>query len=237
MSRNEPERPQKNGRGDNVHRFQPRRPPPSAREPAFNAPWPPLLLTVLLIGLYAAQAFSGQSERIVQTFGLVPAALTAGERAWTPLSHMLVHGFWGHAILNAVGILAFGTPVARWLGERGAAGPLRFFGFFVACGLLAGLGYVLLHPTGQQVLIGASGASAGLMGAGSRLLTHPGRLAPLNDRAVVALGLGWVAINVIFAVAGAIPAFGVQVGWEAHLIGYAAGLFGVAPFARLTRAR
>lgn len=236
MSRNEPERPGLNGRGDNVHRFQPRTPPPRAREPAFNAPWPPLALAVGLVALYALQTFSGQAVRVIDTLGVVPAAVTAGQSLWTPLSHMAVHGFWGHAILNAVGILAFGTPVARWLGERGT-GPLRFFGFFLACGLLAGLGYVLLHPSATQVLIGASGASAGLMGAGSRLLTQSGRLAPLNDRAVVALGVGWLVINIVFAVAGAIPAFGIQVGWEAHLIGYAAGLFGIAPFARLTRAR
>jgi len=192
-------------------------------------------LGALLVAIYAVQAFSGAGAGIETGLGMVPATVLQG-RWWTPATHLFVHGFWGHAILNAVGVLAFGAPVARFLGERGR-GPLRFFGFFLLCGVVAGLGYLLLHPTSTQLLVGASGGAAGLMGAASRMFTHPGRLSGLTDRTVVGLGVGWVVINLMFAVIGVVPGIGAEVAWEAHLIGYAAGLFGVAPFARMTRAR
>ncbi len=222
--------------GGNVHRFEPRRrPPPPRGEPAFNAPWPPLALTALLIALHALLSFTGALDGAAAAFGLVPSAVTSG-RVWQLLTHMGVHGFWAHAIMNAVALLAFGAPLARYLGERGR-GPLLFFGFFLLCGLTAAASYVLLHPQSGEVLIGASGAVAGLMGAASRLLGHPHVLSGLRDRQVVGLGLGWLALNLVFAVLGAIPSLDLKIAWEAHLIGYAVGLLAIAPYARLTRAR
>ena len=234
LSQSEPPR----GRRDNVVRFRrPEEPPPRQRhEPAFNAPWPPVALAALLVGLYAVQSLIGTSDTLLLRFGLIPALVLRGAW-WTPLTSLFLHGFWMHAILNAVAVLAFGAPVARFLGERGT-GPLRFLGFFLGCGVLAGLGYVALNSGSAAVLVGASGGAAGLMAAASRLFNHAYQLAGLRDRQVLIFAGGFVLLNLLFALFGFAPgAEGVPVAWQAHLIGYAVGLFGIAPFARLTRAR
>lgn len=228
------------GGGARIYRFTPRgEPPRPKREPAFNAPWAAVALAAAMPILYGLQSLGPWSEGVVYSrLGLIPALAMSGAW-WTLLTHQFLHGFWMHAILNAVALLAFGTPVARFLGERGAAGPARYFGFFLVTGVLAGLGYLLLHPGSTAVLVGASGGAAGLMGAASRMFAHPGRLAPFRDRMVLGLAAGWIVINVAFAVLGGFApgSGGVPVAWEAHIAGYAAGLFLIGPFARLTRAR
>lgn len=227
------------GGGARIYRFTPRGEPPRRdREPAFNAPWAAIALATLMPALYALQSLGPWSEAAVYgLLGLIPAELFAG-RWWTILSHQFLHGFWMHAILNAVALLAFGTPVVRFLGERGA-GPARYFAFFLLCGVLSGVGYALIHPGSTAVLVGASGGAAGLMGASSRMLAHPWRLSGFRDRMVIGLAAGWIVLNLIFGLVGGFApgSGGVPIAWEAHLIGYAAGLFLIGAFARVTRAR
>ena len=208
-------------------------PPP--RERAFNAPWPPLLLAALIIGLYAWQSRTLDQEALYFRFGLVPAQ--AGQGRWTALvTSLFVHGGWAHAITNAVGTLAFGAGVARLFGTR-PAGAAAFFLFFLVCGVLAGWGYVLLKPDLQLPMVGASGGIAGLFGAASRVIRSRGRrLTPITHPTVLGVAAAWVVVNLIFALAGGFAPLvgeGASVAWEAHLIGYAAGLLLVGPVARL----
>ncbi|HEY7852960.1 MAG TPA: rhomboid family intramembrane serine protease, partial [Caulobacteraceae bacterium] len=80
-------------------------------EPAFNAPWPIIALIVVLVGAHAARTWLGiDADR----FALTAEDLRAGR--WGGLiTHIFVHGGWPHVLLNSVFILAFGTPVARFL--------------------------------------------------------------------------------------------------------------------------
>jgi membrane associated rhomboid family serine protease len=207
---------------------------PPMREPALRAPWPPLLLAASFLALHALQRMSGAPDAVLSALGFVPADLAAGR--WAGLvTSLFVHGNWPHAFLNALGTLAFGAPVARLFG-RGAGATTAFFAFFLICGVLANLGFAAVHWGGHYVLVGASGAAGGLMGAASRLLERRNRLAPFLSRSVVSMGVAWVIVNVVIgfvglgAVAGDAP-----IAWEAHLAGYAAGLLLVGPFARLLK--
>jgi membrane associated rhomboid family serine protease len=202
-------------------------PPPvrPAREPAFQAPAPVLAVAGAIILGYAVQT---QLPQLVDALALVPADLARG-RVWPLLTVILVHGSWMHAGLNALGALAFGTPVARWFGApRGRA---RFLLFYLLCALLSSLGYALLNWGRQAPLVGASGAVYGLIGASARLLDRSGRLAPFASRTVVAMTLAFVVLNILLALnwidagQGAMP-----VAWQAHLVGYGAGLLLIGPF-------
>ena len=204
------------------------------REPLINAPLVPLVLSLLLIGLFPFQlSYNGSALGLL---ALIPAHVGAGE--WVSLlTHQFLHGSWPHVILNALGLLAFGAPVARLLGPGGRGGVL-FLAFFLVCGVLAGLGFVLLHPGGVQAVVGASGAVAGLMAAASRLIERPGRLGGFGSRPVIGMAAGWLAINILAAVFGTLPgAGGAGIAWEAHLAGYAAGLLLIGPVARLAGRR
>ena len=86
------------------------------REPAFNAPWPPLLICALIVGLYALQSLSGQSGSLAMTFGFTPRDLD-DHHYETLITSLFVHGSWTHALFNAGFVLAFGAPVARLLGQ------------------------------------------------------------------------------------------------------------------------
>jgi membrane associated rhomboid family serine protease len=80
-------------------------------------------------------------------------------------------------------------------------------------------------------VIGASGAISALWGAASRLLIGRGALAPPFDRQVITQAVAFAIINVIAGMAGLFS--NLQIAWEAHLVGYVAGLLLIGPFVRL----
>ncbi len=214
-------------------------PPPAGREatvdprdaPAFNAPWPVLLLALSMPALYWFQARGGDPMVPIQAWGLVPARVMQGD--WTGLiGAMLLHGGWAHVAMNAVGALAFGTAVARLFDRR--TGVLGFVSFYAICGILAGLGYVALHPASQIPLVGASGAVFGLIGASTRLVGRRG-LAPMFERRVISQMVMWTVLNVAIGLAGSLMdgAGGGAVAWEAHIAGLIVGWLLVGPFAKV----
>lgn len=191
-------------------------------EPAFNAPWTAAALAASMPLLFLGQTLLGV-DRVAERLGLRPIDVAQGRLSGL-VTVLLVHGSWMHAGLNALSALAFGAPVARALGV-GARGALAFLAFYLASGVLSGLGFVAAHPHGGALVVGASGAVSGLIGAASRLL--PGRrgLLPLDDRRVLAMALAWGLGNLVLgATALGRGLAGASIAWEAHLAGYAAGL-------------
>ena len=83
-----------------------------------------------------------------------------------------------------------------------------------------------MHPGGTALVVGASGAVSGLMGAAARLIGGGGRPGPIFSRPVLGMGGGWLAINLLIAVFGGsfLPGAGsAGVAWEAHIAGFVAG--------------
>jgi membrane associated rhomboid family serine protease len=203
------------------------------REPLFNAPWPALLVVGSIFLSYVWQAFLGGGVAASYRLGFAPADLDH-HRYWTLLTCALVHAGWAHAITNALFALAFGPPVARFLGgsPRGVA---AFLFFYVVCQVISTLGLAVLHLHDPQQSVGASGAIAGLMGAASRLLGRGDRLSPIWSRPVISLGGAWILVNAILAVSHITPLMGgnVRIGWEAHIAGFVAGVLLIGPLARL----
>jgi membrane associated rhomboid family serine protease len=196
----------------------------------FNAPWPALLavVSILLSTLLLWRA----SDRTIYLLALEPARVWRGDVTGLVTS-LFVHGGWLHAGMNAAFALAFGAPVARLLGSDARGGAL-FIVFYGLCGVLAGLGYAAIHPQSTNLVIGASGAVAGLMGAAGRLMDRPGALSGLFAPRVLSLGAAWLIVNLVMAVFGGFPGMGTgPVAWEAHLFGFVAGAVLISPFAGL----
>lgn len=203
------------------------------REPVINAPWPVLTLIGLIVAAHATQVWA--PGRWLVDLAFTPAGLMEGR--WTPLiTALFLHGGWLHLLINAAFLLAFGVPVARYLGSS-LSSALMFFIFFLICGVLGSLAYAAFDPDSRQFMIGASGAVAGLMGAASRLIDRRGRLGPFRSRSVIFMGLAWLAVNLLVAMFNFAPGVGdAQVAWQAHLAGYAAGLLLIGPFGWMTGA-
>jgi membrane associated rhomboid family serine protease len=205
---------------------------PPRREPIFNAPWPPMALALALIGCFLLQEAAGEGAWIAYAFS--PERLREGA-VWTLVTTQFLHGGWAHLLMNVAGLVAFGAPVARLFGT-GPRGAATFFIFYMACGVLATWGHGLAHAGSTEVAIGASGAISALMGAAGRLLERRGRLGPILGRTPVAFAIAWTAVNVAVGLAGYVPGLGfVRVAWEAHVVGFFAGMLLVGVFARIAR--
>ncbi|HYG27294.1 MAG TPA: rhomboid family intramembrane serine protease [Caulobacteraceae bacterium] len=204
------------------------------REPIFNAPWPAMTVALAIVGSFVLQGRLG--ERFWSQYVLTPAEVMQLGRYETLLTPLLLHGNWVHTLMNAVAALAFGAPVARLLGLR-LGGALVFLLFYLACGALSSLGYVLAHADSLASVVGASGAVSGLMGGASRLIERPGTLGRLVSPTTVGMAAAWVVVNLIIGYVPVMPgAEGAGIAWEAHVAGYFAGLLLIAPFARLSSA-
>lgn len=202
--------------------------PGGYREPMFNAPAPVMALVGVLVAAWLAQTFLAP-DAIVAQLALSRTGLQLG--LWHELvTHVFLHGGITHLAMNAIGAVAFGAPVVRLLGQRNGDIAL-FYAFFLICGALGGLGFIALNGSGDGLLMGASGAVSGLWGAASRLIGRRGDLAPIFDRQVLGMALGFAVVNVVIGLLA--PLIDLHIGWQAHLAGYGAGLLLIGAFGRL----
>jgi membrane associated rhomboid family serine protease len=204
-----------------------------AREPVFNAPWQAVAVTLLIVGGYALQT-RFPVDAVENAYAFAPANLVPG-RWETVITAIFLHGSWAHALMNGAFALAFSTPLARLFRPK-IEGGLLFFAFYILTGVLANLGFAALHPGSPAMVVGASGAVSALMGASARLMGGGGRPGPILSKPVLSLGGAWLGINVLIALVGGsfLPGAGnAGVAWEAHLVGFAAGVLLIGPFARL----
>lgn len=202
--------------------------PPSRSEPIFKIPFVPLVVSLGLVGLYAAQPTLAQGG---MELALVPADVEAGHLQGL-LSHMISHGSWAHVLMNAFAVIAFGTPLARAFNK--SLGALGWLAFFIACGVLAGLGYSLLHWGSMTPVIGASGAAFGLIGASLRLQAGPGILIPVLHPYILKGAAMWMGVNLLTGMLGGVLTGGQGgIAWEAHAFGFVAGILLIQPFYRL----
>jgi membrane associated rhomboid family serine protease len=160
-------------------------------------------------------------------------------------THLFVHGDIMHLLFNSAWLLAFGTPIAWRLDTA------QFLLFFLLAGAAGALAFTAVNGFELTMLIGASGAISGLMGAAFRFifgsdehgvphLVRGARWAPLmsladtlRDRRIMMAVAGWVILNILVgwgAAASLTEAAGIA--WEAHLGGFAAGLLTYGFFER-----
>ena len=92
---------------------------------------------------------------IVYTFGFVPAKFSI----ITIITSMFMHGGLAHIIGNMWFLWIFGDNVESVLGH------LKYFLFYMVCGIGAALGQFLISTSSQVPMVGASGAIAGILGA------------------------------------------------------------------------
>ena len=114
------------------------------------------------------------SERIIQTFGYIPARLAApelwGYAPWevaiTLLSSLFLHGGFVHLFGNMIYLWTFGDAVEETMGHA------KYLMFFIACGVAGSLAHTFIFPRSAIPSIGASGSIAGILGAFLVLRPH-----------------------------------------------------------------
>ncbi len=186
------------------------------------------------------------AERVAFAFGVIPAVLT-GRVALPPeidlippvasiFTSMFLHGGIWHLAGNMLYLWVFGNNI------EDAMGHVRFFIFYLLCGVAAVFAQVLTGPESQIPMVGASGAISGVLGA--YMLLFP------RARVLLGMPLGFVIVQL-----GRFPAIWVLAAWflmqlamgtlsasrdpdqggiafGAHIGGFIAGLILVALFKR-----
>jgi membrane associated rhomboid family serine protease len=154
--------------------------------------------------------------------------------AWATLfTTMFVHGGWAHLIFNMWYLWIFGNNV-----EDAMTRP-RFLGFYLACGLLATATQVVVSPSSDVPLIGASGAIAGVLG-GYLVLFPRARVLTVIPLIIVWPVFeipAWILLLVWFALQGVSGVVswgsgGAGTAFFAHVGGFVAGMLLVLLFAR-----
>jgi membrane associated rhomboid family serine protease len=201
------------------------------------------IVTRLLIGVTVGIFLVLESGLVVDAqmasivaLGVIPAEfhLGAGLRSelavlpepLTLVTYMFLHAGWMHLIGNMLFLWVFGDNV------EDATGHLRFLAFYLLCGAAGAIAHVLVAPTSEVPLIGASAAVAGTLTA--YLILHPrvklwvlvlGRI-PLKITAMWVIG-AWV----IFQFVNLFLGLDKQTAYAAHIGGLAAGAV-LIPFMR-----
>ena len=219
-----------------------------------------LLLLANVIVFVAFEPWTGtacEQQRFFLDYAAIPAEITSGEPLdarevaatsegcdlrpnpdkpvyWSILSAMFLHAGWVHLLGNMLYLWIFGDNVEDRLGH------LRYLAFYLVCGALATLVFVLPSADSVLTLVGASGAIAGVLGAylllfpASRVtvIIPPLFFLPFRLPALLVLGL-WFILQI-----GEVridPLAGGGVAYLAHVAGFAVGMVLVAMMGRRQR--
>jgi membrane associated rhomboid family serine protease len=223
--------------------------PPARHQPVFNMPGVVTGLIGVLLVIHAIRVFAlspEADEKVLLALAFIPgrisdpgllAGLAPGGQAaavWSFVTYALLHADWGHVILNSIWLAAFGAPVARRFGPR------RFL-IFSAAGAVGGALLHLVTNFGEMsFLIGASAAVSAMMagaarfaffdrgfagtGAATYLPAPPLSVLFSSPRVLGFIGI-WFAINLVFGFIGSTGLADGNIAWQAHIGGFAAGLF------------
>lgn len=180
------------------------------------------------VWLGTSAAAADAQSRFIASWGLVPREFlrefvspgATSQVVWlTPLTAMFIHAGPLHLVGNGAMLWMFGRAIETRLGH------IRFVGFYLLCGLTAGLIDVASQPASYLAAVGASGAVSGVFGA--YLICHPHRRLQvrwprLRIRAI-SIGLSWIVIQIISGLYASSAEEG-GVAWLAHIGGFVVGM-------------
>lgn len=225
----------------------------TGRQPIFNIPASVSIGLILFVIVHVVRWFLPDEEglRLLLALAFIPARyanvqneLPGGELSdYTSfITYMFVHGDATHLIINGIWMLAFGSAVAKRIGD------LRFILFSFLCGITGALVHLTLHFGEVVPVVGASAAISGQMAAAIRFMfgarqqimpqNRDLETVPLagvgetlkNPKFLLFLGV-WTALNLLFGLGGLeIGNEGGGIAWEAHFGGFLCGLLAFSLF-------
>ena len=197
------------------------------------------LVTIALIAisavvfLYQLALSDLDTFKFTYQYGLIPKELTSGEPleivalrtsagvvgldvaspipTWgTVFTSMFMHGGWMHIIGNMIFLWGFGEKVEAKLGH------IKYLLFYLGAGIAAAWTQVAVNLDSQAVVIGASGAIFGVLGA--YLIAFP------YERATALLFVFFL-MPLVFSIGAVGPADpGSGIAYMAHVGGFVAGV-------------
>jgi membrane associated rhomboid family serine protease len=223
----------------------------AAREPIFKAPGSVLALIGIFVAVHLAILLAGEDWRVwsLYAFSFIPARISGnvafpaiyGSQVWSFITYGFLHADITHLFFNSLWLLVFGSVVARRLGS------LKFLTLSALSTIAGATATLVTHWGEAAIVIGASGAVSGLMASAIPLMYGKGirlgdtyrmdisRVRPLRPLEIITnrraffFTLVWLAVTLYSGATGWTGnsfVGDVRIAWEAHLGGFAAGLFG-----------
>jgi membrane associated rhomboid family serine protease len=185
-----------------------------------------------LVFLWELTLTQSQLDQAFLNLAVVPANVSRNlfspETVFDIVRSMFFHGGWDHILGNMLYLYLFGDNVEDRLGKIG------FLILYFVSGFAAAFAQILIDPTSQIPLIGASGAIAGVLGG--YFLLYPSvkvrGIVPLGGISTIAewpayivLGM-WFLLQLVngFASLGGDASYGGGVAFFAHIGGFIVGL-------------
>lgn len=209
---------------------------PRPQPPVFNLPPIVTWLVAANVLVHVGRSFlSPQAQQwLFQTLAYTPARYSVdGAFASDPLAgivspigYTLLHADFMHLFMNMSFFMAFGTVVARRMGE------FKFLLLYALTAIAGVLTLQILNPASLAVVIGASGAVSGMVGAVAAVALKPRRdrlppPRPFHDpRNAAIFILVWIGLTVVIGILpGALFGVDGRIAWESHLGGFLIGFF------------
>jgi len=227
----------------------------AASDPILNVPRSVAGVAVLLVGVQIVRGLLPDELDLTVLLALafIPARYS-GAALELPggyltavtsfVTYMIVHAGWLHLVVNLLWMLAFGSAVARRMGDA------KFLLFSVLCGIAGAFTHLLFHYGDMAPVVGASAAISGQMAGALRFIFQakrlPGERTPdflsaplmslgqtLSDKRILGFLVFWLVLNAYFGLS-AVKIAGEQgsIAWEAHIGGFLCGLLIFGAFDR-----
>lgn len=194
--------------------------------------WGLMAANILIYFLFQSGLVWNFDEYLNRNLGFMPASILANSGSSTDVpaiiaqvpgiklfTYMFLHGDLGHLFGNMIFLWVFGDNV------EDALGRFRYFLFYIACGVAAGLVHFLAQSSSTTPLIGASGAISGLLAAYLVLFPRAKVWVLFFTRIPIKLRAYWVlGIYLLFNLAQVFFRSMDNVAWWAHIGGFGAGL-------------
>jgi membrane associated rhomboid family serine protease len=125
-----------------------------------------IIAACVAVSIVVLTASAPHYELLLANLSVIPAAETRAlpYGGWLPvdltlLTSVFLHRDWSHLAGNMIFLWVFGDNV------EDALGHVRYLIFYILCGIAGALAFVAASPDGTALLMGASGAIAGVMAA------------------------------------------------------------------------
>lgn len=184
---------------------------------------------VLNVALFVWMVVSLDMEGIdafYRHYGSVPVEFWEGERLWTLVTAMFLHGGIIHLVGNMIFLWVFADNI------EATVGSFRFVIFYLLGGVLASVAHIWFNPGSEIPAIGASGAISAVLGA--YMILFPASrirvfivflLSRATLPAFLFLGI-WIAQQLVAGIGtlGHVELDSGGVAWWAHIGGFAFGI-------------
>ena len=222
--------------------------------PSYTFPLVTIFFILANVTVYIYQMTLGQTtQALFYKFGTIPWEITHFHElprlpenfhsqipnVLTLFTAMFIHGGILHLLGNMLYLWIFGDNVEALMGH------IRFFFFYLLCGLIAVFSHIIVTPNSTLPMIGASGAISGVLGA--YFVRFPRAkvhvliflfffIRVIRISALFVLGF-WFVIQIFSGLGSLGPGTDGGVAWFAHIGGFLSGMVLIFFFEKKERVR